>query len=153
MMTDTITDTVTNTATDTITDTAKKRVIPRSDDNITRIDVRIPNSLFEEVEQLAIERGEPVHHKSGRVTMAPTLLDLIRIGLDHYSPEALERVSAKLAANQSDTASDNRIDLESLKAELLDQLRGEIASQQQQPTIDPHIEARLDAMEAALAGK
>ncbi|MFM6206406.1 hypothetical protein [Planktothrix sp.] len=128
MMTDTITDTVTNTATDTITDTAKKRVIPRSDDNITRIDVRIPNSLFEEVEQLAIERGEPVHHKSGRVTMAPTLLDLIRIGLDHYSPEALERVSAKLAANQSDTASDNRIDLEALEDRLLVKLGEKLQS-------------------------
>ncbi|MFM6232888.1 MAG: hypothetical protein ACKPEN_16580 [Planktothrix sp.] len=127
-MTDTITDTVTNTATDTITDTAKKRVIPRSDDNITRIDVRIPNSLFEEVEQLAIERGEPVHHKSGRVTMAPTLLDLIRIGLDHYSPEALERVSAKLAANQSDTASDNRIDLEALEDRLLVKLGEKLQS-------------------------
>ena len=128
MMTDTKTDTATHTATDTITDTAKKRVIPRSDDNITRIDVRIPNSLFEEVEQLAIERGEPVHHKSGRVTMAPTLLDLIRIGLDHYSPEALERVSAKLAASQSDTASDNRIDLEALEDRLFDKLGEKLQS-------------------------
>ncbi len=108
------------------TDTTKKRVIPRSDDNITRIDVRIPNPMFEEVEKLAIERGEPVHHKSGRVTIAPTLLDLIRIGLDHYSPEALERVSAKLTANQSDTVPDNRINLEELEDRLLNQLRSEL---------------------------
>lgn len=134
------------------TDT-KKRVIPRSDDNITRIDVRIPNPMFEEVEKLAIERGEPVHHKSGRVTMAPTLLDLIRIGLDHYSPEALERVSAKLSANQSGSESDNRINLEALKAELLAEILPQIAPQQQQPTLDPNIEARLDAMEAVLSGK
>ena len=110
------------------TDTAKKRVIPRSDDNITRIDVRIPNSLFEEVEQLAIERGEPVHHKSGRVTMAPTLLDLIRIGLDHYSPEALERVSAKLSVNRSVSASDNRIDFTELEDRLLVKLGEKLQS-------------------------
>ena len=128
MMTDTKTDTATHTATDTITDTAKKRVIPRSDDNITRIDVRIPNSLFEEVEQLAIERGEPVHHKSGRVTMAPTLLDLIRIGLDHYSPEALERVSAKLSVNHSGSASDNRIDFTELEDRLLVKLGEKLQS-------------------------
>jgi hypothetical protein len=136
------------------TDT-KKRVIPRSDDNITRIDVRIPNPMFEEVEKLAIKRGEPIHHKSGRVTIAPTLLDLLRIGLDHYSPSALERVSAKLSVNHSDGASDNRIDLEALKAEILAEILSQIASQQQPqpPTLDPDIEARLDAMEAALAGK
>jgi len=128
MMTDTATDTIPDTATDTITDTTKKRVIPRSDDNITRIDVRIPNSLFEEIEQLAIERGEPVHHKSGRVTMAPTLLDLIRIGLDHYSPEVLERVSAKLSAKQSGTASDNRIDFTELEDRLLVKLGEKLQS-------------------------
>jgi hypothetical protein len=109
-------------------DTTKKRVIPRSDNNITRIDVRIPNSLFEEVEQLAIERGEPIHHKSGRVTMAPTLLNLIRIGLDHYSPEALEQVSAKLAASKSDTASHKRIDLEELEDRLLVKLSEKLQS-------------------------
>ena len=106
--------------------TDTKRKIPRSDDNITRIDVRIPNSLFEEVEALAIEKGEPIHHKSGRVTIAPTLLDLIRIGLDHYSPEALERVSAKLSANQSSKVSDNRLDLEELEDRLLAKLEGKL---------------------------
>ncbi len=117
---------VTDRGSNMTTDTSKKRVIPRSDDNITRIDVRIPNPMFEEVERLAIERGEPVHHKSGRVTIAPTLLDLIRIGLDHYSPEALERVSAKLTANPSDTVSDKRLDLEALEDRLLNQLRSEL---------------------------
>ena len=118
--------TVTDRGSDMTTDTSKKRVIPRSDENITRIDVRIPNSMFEEVERLATERGEPIHHKSGRVTIAPTMLDLIRIGLDHYSPEALERVSAKLSANQSDTESDNRIDLSELEDRLLAKLEGKL---------------------------
>lgn len=106
-----------------MSDTLRKRHIPRSDELVTRIDVRIPNPMFEELEKLATERGEPIHHKSGRVTIAPTLLDLLRIGLDHYSPEALERVSAKLSVKQSDTtASDNRIDFTELEDRLFDKL-------------------------------
>lgn len=144
------------TDTDTNTDTAStttKRIIPRSNEKIVRLDVRFPKSLHDEIEVLAIANGAPIHHLSKKPTLTPTVLDLIRIGLDHYSPEALERIQTKSVSVNSVT--DNSIDLDALKAELLEQLRGEFAQQQQpQPqTLDPDIEARLDAMEAALAGK
>lgn len=149
MLTDTLTDNATDTDTDT---TATKRIIPRSDDKIVRLDVRFPKPIHDEIEALAIANGSPIHHISKRPTLTPTILDLIRIGLDHYSPEALERIQAKSVSVNRVT--DNCIDLEALKAELLDQLRGEIANTQQQlPTLDPDIEKRLDAMESVLAGK
>lgn len=152
MLTDNSTDTTTDT-TDTATDTdttATKRIIPRSDDKIVRLDVRFPKPLHDEIEALAIANGSPIHHISNRPTLTPTILDLIRIGLDHYSPEALERIQAKSVSVNRLT--DNCIDLEALKVELLEQLRGEIV-QQQPSTLDPNIEKRLDAMETALAGK
>lgn len=136
MLTDTMTDNPTDTATDTrdnqtdtTTDTetdttATKRVIPRSDNKIVRLDVRFPKLLHDEIEALAIAKGEPIHHISNRPTLTPTILDLIRIGLDHYSPEALERIQAKSVSVNRVT--DNCIDLDSLKAELLEQLRGEL---------------------------
>ena len=151
--TDTVTDTTdtdTDTSTDTATDTtATKRVIPRSDNKIVRLDVRFPKPLHDEIEALAIAKGEPIHHISKKPTLTPTILDLIRIGLDNYSPEALEQIHAK---SVSARVTDNRIDLEALKAELLAEILPQIASQQQ-PTIDPNIEARLNAMESALSGK
>ena len=146
-------------STDTVTDTqntisTNKRIIPRSDDKIVRLDVRFPKTLHDEIEALAIANGSPIHHISKKPTLTPTILDLIRIGLDYYSPEVLEQIQAKIASDKkARLMTDNCIDLESLKAELLEQLRGELAPQQQQPTLDPDIEARLDAMEAALSGK
>ena len=122
MLTDTLTDNPTDTDTDT-TDTIK-RVIPRSDDKIVRLDVRFPKLLHDEIEALAIANGSPIHHISKRPTLTPTILDLIRIGLDHYSPESLERIQAKSVSVNRVT--DNCIDLDSIKAELLEQLRGEL---------------------------
>lgn len=158
MLTDTLTDNPIATATDTDTDNptdtdttdTNKRIIPRSNEKIVRLDVRFPKLLHDEIEALAIAKGEPIHHISKKPTLTPTILDLIRIGLDHYSPEALERIQAKSVSVNRVT--DNCIDLEAIKAELLEQLRGEIVQQQPQ-TIDPNIEARLENLEAALAGK
>ena len=161
MLTDTLTadnptDTVTDT-TDTDTDTTDtiKRIIPRSDDKIVRLDVRFPRALHDEIEALAIANGSPIHHISKKPTLTPTILDLIRIGLDHYSPEALERIQVKIESDKiSKTLTDNCNDLEAFKAEITADIFLKIASQQQQPpAIDLNIVARLEAMEAAIAGK
>jgi len=152
MLTDTLTDNPTDTDTDT-TDTIK-RVIPRSDDKIVRLDVRFPKSIHDEIEALAIANGSPIHHISKKPTLTPTILNLIRLGLDNYSPEALERIQAKIESDKiSKVLTDNCNDLEALKAELTADILLKIASQQQQQTLDQNIEARLDAMEAALSGK
>ena len=155
MLTDTLTDNTTDTDTDTSTN---KRVIPRSDDKIVRLDVRFPKSIHDEIEALAIANGSPIHHISKKPTLTPTILNLIRLGLDNYSPEALERIQARIESDKiSKVLTDNCIDLDALKAELTADILLKIASQQQQQqqpqTLDQNIEARLDAMEAALAEK
>lgn len=160
MFTDTTdtTDTDTDTNTDINTDTAStpKRIIPRSNEKIVRLDVRFPKSLHDEIEVLAIANGAPIHHLSKKPTLTPTVLDLIRIGLGHYSPEALERIQVKPVSVNSVT--DNHTELSALKGEVerlrgeMEQLRGEIV-QPQPPTIDPNIEARVANLEAAQAGK
>jgi hypothetical protein len=149
-----LTDTLTDNATDTVTDTStNKRVIPRSDDKIVRLDVRFPKSIHDEIEALAIANGSPIHHISKKPTLTPTILNLIRLGLDNYSPEALERIQVKIESDKiSKVLTDNCIDLEALKAEWSAEILSKIA-QQQPPTLDQNIEARLDAMEAALSGK
>jgi hypothetical protein len=157
MLTDTLTDNATDTVTDTTdtdTDTSTaKRIIPRSDDKIVRLDVRFPKSIHDEIEALAIANGSPIHHISKKPTLTPTILNLIRLGLDNYSPEALERIQAKIESDKiSKVLTDNCIDLDSLKAEIVAETLLKVASQQP-PTLDPNIEARLDAMEAVLAGK
>ena len=154
--TDTVTDTTDTDTTDTATDTtATKRVIPRSDNKIVRLDVRFPKSMHDDIEALAIANGAAIHHISNRPTLTPTILELIQIGLDHYSPEALERIQAKIESDKiSKVLTDNCNDLEILEAKLTADILLKIASQQQQPpAIDLNIVARLDAMEAALAGK
>ena len=153
--TDTDTDT-TDTSTDTTTDTtATKRIIPRSDDKIVRLDVRFPKLLHDEIEALAIANGSPIHHISKKPTLTPTILNLIRLGLDNYSPEALERIQVKIESDKiSKILTDNCNDLEAIKAEITADIFLKIASQQQQPpAIDLNIVARLEAMEAAIAGK
>ena len=156
MLTDTLTDNPTDTVTDTTdtdTDTTDtiKRIIPRSDDKIVRLDVRFPKSMHDDIEALAIANGAAIHHISKKPTLTPTILKLIRLGLDNYSPESLERIQARIESDKiSKTLTDNCNDLEAIKAEILDQLRGEIF---QPPAIDPNIEARLEAMEAAIMGK
>lgn len=166
MLTDTLTDKPTDTApdtTDTDTDTTDtiKRIIPRSDDKIVRLDVRFPKPLHDEIEALAIANGSPIHHISKRPTLTPTILDLIRIGLDHYSPEALERIQVKIESDKiSKVLTDNCIDLDSIKAELTADITADIlqkiASQQQQqpPTLDPDaVNTRFENLEALLAEK
>jgi hypothetical protein len=161
MSTDTLTDTdtitdITDTATDTITN---KRTIPRSDDKIVRLDVRFPRALHDEIEALAIAGGAAIHHISKKPTLTPTILNLIRLGLDNYSPESLERIQARIESDKiSKVLTDNCHDLEAIKAELTADITADIllkiASQQQQPpAIDLNIVARLEAVEAALAGK
>ena len=115
---------------------------------IVRCDIRIPVSIYSKLEALAVSTGSKAHHITGRPMVSPIILEVLELGLRHWESEkSSEGDSVGLV---SDTVQDNRLDIETIKAELIDQLRGEIF---QPPAIDPNIVARLDAMEAALLGK
>lgn len=119
---------------------------------IVRADIRIPVEIYSQLEAIAVSEGMKPHHITGRPMVSPIILELLEVGLRHYESE-----KHQLPDTVPDTVPDN-FNLESLKAELesfkaeLEQLRGEIV-QPQPPTLDPNIEARLEVVEAALAGK
>jgi hypothetical protein len=112
---------------------------------IVRCDIRIPVAIYSQLEAIALSEGMKPHHITGRPMVSPIILELLEVGLRHYQSE-----KTHLPDTVPDTIPDT-LNLESLKAKILEQLRGEL--QQQPQTLDPNIEARLDAMEAALAGK
>jgi hypothetical protein len=60
----------------------------RQESKITRLDLRIPNDVYAQVEEIAKANNEPTHHITGNIILTPTLVKLIRLGIrslsDHY---------------------------------------------------------------------
>jgi hypothetical protein len=113
---------------------------------IVRCDIRIPVAIYSQLEAIALSEGMKPHHITGRPMVSPIILEILEVGLRHYQTE-----KTHLPDTVPDTIPDT-LNLEAIKAELLEQLRGEIANTQP-PAIDPNIGGRLDAIESALAGK
>jgi hypothetical protein len=56
----------------------------RQTETITRVDVRIPNYIYEQVVAIATRHFHAkVHHRSGKPEVSPTILELIKIGIAH----------------------------------------------------------------------
>jgi hypothetical protein len=82
---------------------------------ITKLDLRIPNDLYAQIESIAIEEGAKIHHISGKPTLSPTVIKLLEEAVEqrNYVPteseeervlkaqtlivSALEQITAKLA--------------------------------------------------------
>jgi hypothetical protein len=112
---------------------------------IVRADIRIPVTIYSQLEAIAVSKGSKAHHITGRPMVSPIIVELIELGLRHWESEkSSEGDSVGLVP---DTVQGNQLGLE-----ILDRI-AKLESQQQPPTLDPVIEARLDAMEAALLGK
>ena len=65
--------------------------------DVTRIDLRIPNHLFNEIEKLAQETNQPVHHLTGKIITTPIILNLIDLGLESIRQEdvGIEAIASK----------------------------------------------------------
>ena len=117
---------------------------------IVRCDIRIPVSIYSKLEALAVSEGSKAHHITGRPMVSPIILEVLEVGLRHYKSEkSSEGDSVGLVP---DNVQGVPLDIETFTAKILDQVRGEIDNNHP-PAIDPTIEARLNAMEAALSGK
>ena len=56
----------------------------RRTDTVTRVDVRIPNELYNQIQAIAIAQfNAKIHHRSGKPEISPTILELIKIGIAH----------------------------------------------------------------------
>ena len=55
---------------------------------ITRVDIRVPNHLYEQIQALATRHFRAkIHHRSGKPEVSPTILELIKIGIAHLGEE------------------------------------------------------------------
>lgn len=56
----------------------------RRTDTVTRVDVRIPNELYSQIQKIAIAIfNAKIHHRSNKPEISPTILELIKIGIAH----------------------------------------------------------------------
>jgi hypothetical protein len=56
----------------------------RKTENVTRVDVRIPNKLYDQIREIAIHHfNAKIHHRSNKPEVTPTILELIKIGIAH----------------------------------------------------------------------
>ena len=56
----------------------------RKTDSVTRVDIRIPNELYEQISALAVSHFHAkIHHRSQKPEVTPTILELIKIGIVH----------------------------------------------------------------------
>ena len=73
----------------------------RESEKITRVDVRIPNEIYRQIEAIAIETNQPLHHRSGKPVITPIILNLINLGLEAVSQDDfnLESLASKVSVN------------------------------------------------------
>ncbi|MEA5563803.1 hypothetical protein [Planktothrix agardhii] len=91
---------------------------------IVRADIRIPVTIYSQLEAIAVSKGSKAHHITGRPMVSPIILEVLELGLRHWESEkSSEGDSVGLV---SDTVQGNQYDIETIKGELLDQLRGEL---------------------------
>lgn len=59
--------------------------MPVADHDFTRCSIRLPQSLYEKIEAIAIANGAKINSRSQRPQLSSTLIELIGIGLQYYS--------------------------------------------------------------------
>jgi hypothetical protein len=115
----------------------------RKDLKVTRLDLRIPNDIYSQVEEIARANNEPSHHITGNIILSPTLLKLISLGIRSLSgnyneladiPTNIERVPDTLSP-RVDTVERELADLKKVVAELSAKLSGEVSDSLASDTI------------------
>ena len=78
----------------------------RQTDTVTRVDIRIPNHLYSEIQAIAVAHfNAKIHHRSNKPEVTPTILELIQIGIAHIEsnlPVVDESVTDELKKQISD---------------------------------------------------
>jgi len=109
----------------------------RQESKVTRLDLRIPNDIYTQVEEIAKANNEPTHHITGNIILTPTLIKLIRLGIrllsDNYPaladiPISNGQVSDNLLKRMETFASAHRLTVVEGELTALKKLVAELSS-------------------------
>lgn len=89
----------------------------RQESKVTRLDLRIPNDIYTQVEEIAKANNEPTHHITGNIILTPTLVKLIRLGIRSLSDNYPALADIPISSGQ---VSDNLL-------KRMDSIEGEIS--------------------------
>jgi hypothetical protein len=88
----------------------------RQESKVTRLDLRIPNDIYTQVEEIAKANNEPTHHITGNIILTPTLVKLIRLGIRSLSDNYPALADIPISSRQ---VSDNLLKrMDSIEGEL-----------------------------------
>jgi hypothetical protein len=88
----------------------------RQESKVTRLDLRIPNDIYAQVEEIAKTNSEPTHHITGNIILTPTLIKLIRLGIRSLSDNYPALADIPISSGQ---VSDNLLKrMDSIEGEL-----------------------------------
>jgi hypothetical protein len=88
----------------------------RQESKVTRLDLRIPNDIYTQVEEIAKANNEPTHHITGNIILTPTLVKLIRLGIRSLSDNYPALADMPISSGQ---VSDNLLKrMDSIEGEL-----------------------------------
>jgi hypothetical protein len=88
----------------------------RQESKVTRLDLRIPNDIYAQVEEIAKANNEPTHHITGNIILTPTLVKLIRLGIRSLSDNYPALADIPISSGQ---VSDNLLKrMDSMEGEL-----------------------------------
>jgi hypothetical protein len=113
----------------------------RQESKVTRLDLRIPNDIYAQVEEIAKANNEPTHHITGNIILTPTLVKLIRLGIRSLSDNYPALADIPISSGQ---VSDNLLKrMDSIEAEL-SELKKLVAELSNSPVLPDTISDMLE---------
>jgi hypothetical protein len=108
----------------------------RQESKVTRLDLRIPNDIYTQVEEIAKANNEPTHHITGNIILTPTLVKLIRLGIRSLSDNYPALADIPISSGQ---VSDNLLKrMDSIEGEL-SELKKLVTELSNSPVVDASV--------------
>lgn len=114
--------------------------MPTTDSNFTRCNLRVPQSLYEKIEAIAIANGAKINSRSKRPQISSTLIELLHIGLEYYAQVNSVNSEDILPVTPATEEKDLTASIKDQESEPFHHLSQMLEKQQQsQQTIEQHL--------------